>query len=373
MSFSKDGKYCVSRVKLNDINSTDYYIESHPVNESGLIINASAGISQDTVYKKYRYTMTELGIDNNETITGIYFGAAGFLGYSNQCLLAIKTRTATTTNNSTTYRHFIHFYTYHLSDEGRIGKAYNEEPNIVQNSKVEYSNMSLFSSVYTGGNIIFSETKPYVFFLMYWRSDIFKYQYIRKNVISTTVNNSSVILNVSFGGAISLGQRTIDDEINVSMSRDDKYIFIEPRTKSNVGAIIQIDSNLNPIQYRGQNFGLSSWQYCQALNIMICITSNYIYIANKSGESWATQKTLAWTPPTGDFFIGTALITPDESRLIVLTSKLSGDPSTWINYTSMHVLIFNIDDILNAENSRNSFSCSNCITSIFQQWYKFLF
>lgn len=129
---SKDGNYCVSYVTGADTNTN--YIESFPINNNGLYYSASAGdTSSGVIYKKYRYTFEELGLygDYGEPaieVTDMCFGAPGFGGVSNKCILAIAYLAKETEINKTVY---IKFLTYHLSDNGIIGKAYEYETDYI--------------------------------------------------------------------------------------------------------------------------------------------------------------------------------------------------------------------------------------------------
>ena len=129
---SKDGNYCVSYVTGADTNTK--YIESFPINNNGLYYSASAGdTSSGVIYKKYRYTFEELGLygDYGEPaieVTDMCFGAPGFGGVSNKCILAIAYLAKETADNNAVY---IKFLTYHLSDNGIIGKAYEYETDYI--------------------------------------------------------------------------------------------------------------------------------------------------------------------------------------------------------------------------------------------------
>ena len=123
MAFSKDTNYCVSAVRLNgSTTDTDYAIESHIVTDEGLQIQGSNSDTEGIIYKKYRYTKEELGLGENEVVKEIALGAAGVLSQSKDCLLMIRTTDSVTTSGTTKY--YLHFYTYHLNDNGVIGKAY---------------------------------------------------------------------------------------------------------------------------------------------------------------------------------------------------------------------------------------------------------
>lgn len=131
MAFSKENDYCVSVTKLSTGDGKQY-IESNPVGENGLYILASSNMQGEITYKKWRYSKEELGINDDEVIYDTVIGKAGLMGRDKQALLAIVTF------NSTTNMVRVHFYTYHLEDNGAIGRMSANETNIVQNLIYEY-------------------------------------------------------------------------------------------------------------------------------------------------------------------------------------------------------------------------------------------
>lgn len=131
MAFSKENDYCVSVTQLSTGDGKQY-IESNPVGENGLYILASSNMQGEITYKKWRYSKEELGINDDETIQNVAIGKAGLMGRDKQALLAIATF------NSTTNMVRVHFYTYHLEDNGAIGRMSDNETNIVQNLIYEY-------------------------------------------------------------------------------------------------------------------------------------------------------------------------------------------------------------------------------------------
>lgn len=124
--YSQDGNYCVRYGTTEDNTKC---IESFAVNSEGLYYQASKGATTDDVlYKKYRYTFEELKLYmNDETITtniqAMAIGCPGFGGDIKKAVLAILYGT-------TTEMH-LRLLTYHLSDNGIIGKAYDNESNYI--------------------------------------------------------------------------------------------------------------------------------------------------------------------------------------------------------------------------------------------------
>ncbi len=255
IAFSKDGKYCVSVVNFNKWDnytnkripaskySNDYCIESHPVNENGLFIEASAGENNETIYKKYRYTKEELGISDDEFVSEIKIGTPGFLGYSTKCLLFIKTYTRTLREGTYTYdyKYYLHLYTYHLNDNGVIGKEYNGARYDIQKYKEKIPN---------DYKILCSNTDPSTFFLLRYAYYSFDdhWLYIKKcfvNYIADTQGNLNV--NYVLGTEIRFNTSSCGFK-GLNITPDDKYIYSSSGGwSSDTGFVITLDSNLNPI------------------------------------------------------------------------------------------------------------------------------
>ncbi len=124
LAYSKNLDYCVSAVKLK--NDSAIYIESNMITSSGLVIQASTGDDNNIIYKKHRYSYEELGIERTENIRCATLGFPGLDNNETKCLLLIVT-----TGYNANVR--IHFYTYHLTENGAIGKMYESEKNVIFN------------------------------------------------------------------------------------------------------------------------------------------------------------------------------------------------------------------------------------------------
>lgn len=122
VTFSTNLDYCVCLITVNNVttSTTDEnaikYIYSYPIDENGLYITGDSNGN----YKKYRYTLNELGIEDDETIADIRFSIPGANGRSKESYLYILTTVGRTKIK-------LHIYTYHLSENGVIGKMYEEE------------------------------------------------------------------------------------------------------------------------------------------------------------------------------------------------------------------------------------------------------
>lgn len=344
IAFSKDGNYCVSAVFLNESNASgykDFYIESHPVNENGMIINSSAGLSGDTIYKKYRYSKEELGISEDETISEINIGSNGLLGYSDRCLLLIRTN------------QYLHFYTYHLSENGVIGKSYENERYIINNYKVEnnFSNWNIS---------IFSNTNPCKLFAFSSKNQNLFMQEIELNISiveGNEISNIAISRIIHTIASSSSGSVYFPvDDLQISIS--DKYISSGGYRYSGACSVsyIELDENLNykssqSEQYSDYYFALELHNYKMILN------GKNITINNKNITLNSAR----------DFFFGKALITPDETKLIVLFGTMYSNIGIYEG--SLIAYIYDLEEIINAEDNSSispiqTLNINNTITGL---------
>lgn len=355
ITFSKDGKYCVSVVKLN--NTTDFFIESHPVNENGLIIEASAGANNETIYKKYRYSKAELGLDDNEYVSAIYIGSPGFLGYSTKCLMFIKTYTKTLRENTTStydYKYYLHLYTYHLNDNGVIGKEYNVARYEIQNYKEEipYSDAAVFSN-----------TDPSTFFLIrsYYISYISSVSYyvgIRKCHVSYIADiEGNLNVNYVLGTEIKCSSSSTCGLNGLNITPDDHYIYsCSAGWSSNVGFVVELDQNLTPISSSFSQASNSGNGILTNTNQKLtCTQQRDFSLYSKSNGSWILDKTISFSytqdSTQNQYFQGNILITPDNSRVIAITSeRIGSNNNDYRKNSTLRVAVFNVSDILNANN-----------------------
>jgi len=395
ITFSKDNNYCVSIVKLNDTSSTDVYIESHPVTENGLVIHATTGVNGGTTYKKYRYSKSDLGIGDNEDIQLISFGASGFLGYSDLCLLMINTI------DLTNKKAYLHFYTYHLKDHGEIGNEYTGRFKI-HNHVVDYTGsgkITFTSGGYLSNNygFVFANTDPCVLFHVYV---INSYGYARKIVISTNIevpDNQEVATDVSISADIKsvVTVAKCGDSPHATRLRitnNDKYIFSNANSNvsSNSGFMIALNENLYPVSYSGSTNSTTSnsFIYISEANIILGIDGKssrqiYIYDAKVSSVLGNSKKTIKFMPVTsgnGNIYLGIGLsfITFDESKIVLMCGEYrTGASSSYYDPNKLKILIFNTSDILNTDANTNVFPINvitvNFSTSITNGTYDHLF
>lgn len=244
VTFSKELGYCVRVTQLN--NQDEDYIESYAVNSNGLYIQQSASAGGNTQTKKYRYTKSELSIDNDESIIEVALGAGGLHGAYNKCPLIILTEQ---TIDSTTYV-YAHIYTYHLSDNGIIGKAYGTEDAISNLKETIYSQTSS-NKVYV--RIATFNTTPLHFLIFRDFTD-----YRARKLYSAEIANS-------LSGLYSLNIFEEYDNINggnprrIDVSVDDRFVWTtghsSDSTSDYVCKIFKINpENYRPIEQKGKNF-----------------------------------------------------------------------------------------------------------------------
>ena len=131
IAFSKNNKYCVSATTVNGVK----YIESYAINEKGLYVQQSSSIGGNVTTKKYRYTYSELGLEENENIVDIAFSCSGVRNVATDCYLILLTGIYSSTDKN--YHFKVRVYTYHLKENGVIGKEYDNQLYIVENANDE--------------------------------------------------------------------------------------------------------------------------------------------------------------------------------------------------------------------------------------------
>lgn len=181
-AFSQDGNYCVRRVNIDGKE----YIESFAVNNEGLYYQATKGATTEVTYKKYRYSYEELGLVDNtgvavRDINSLALGCPGFGGDNKKCVLAILFSAGGT--------QYIRLLTYHLSDNGIIGMAYDGERNYIDATVPTELGTNEYYRFIQG-----SLTNPLDFYCLYGEISGDKYDYrldkinIYQTVTSTNIN-----------------------------------------------------------------------------------------------------------------------------------------------------------------------------------------
>lgn len=348
-AFSKDNKFCVSMAYLNgNTTNTDFVIESHAVTEDGLVINASSGENGEVIYKKYRYSKEDLGLRSGEVIQKIKLGAPGFCGDNARCVLAIYCTDA----SSGSIKYYLHFYTYNLLENGAIGKMYDSQKFVVNNYEVEINEQI--------EDIIFSNTDPTIFFTFIGAIKYSSKFYCKRYQLLTILDENGVA-NVSLSSGIdnyiskSDSSHYLPYPRDIFISKDDKYIVVKgtyliSNLVSNV--LIILDNNLyveSMIELKNEVKSSDVIVISNIGKMIICSNANnitfnvynvdfsnntinidYDNVVSKSGSYGEKQ------------FAGTALLTEDNSKLIVLTGSLHNTDY----YHKLNVATYNVADIL---------------------------
>ena len=335
IAFSQNSDFLVRDVITN---SEIKCIESFAVNENGIEYQASSNLEDTVSYKKFRYTYEELGLTDENGVVAteikyIAFGAPGFGGNNKKCILAIT--------YDVDKAIYLKLLTYHLSDNGIIGKAYENENiiNTITNINKKYD--SSIKCLITG-----SQTDPLLFY-------IYKSLYNDNNYPPTTINKVKVILNSDLSYLVQVTEiyysnsynTTADDQATLTLSKDGKYLISRSFSKE-AAMLFYVDDN-NPAQ---NHLGISVGNICiEGLNKMIefYTVSSYaqiiIYSLNIEGNkiSSTREKTIKTDLKTSsNDKIWGSFITNDLSKLIMMYGR--GGSSIRLN-------VFDLQEILLAE------------------------
>lgn len=138
--FSKDGKSLI-RIGQNTSSTTDIKIFSNAFLNNQIVVMASAGSEGSVVYKKYKYSLSELGITNY--IAGVSITCGGVKGNNNLAYLIILE-----SSGSGTEADILHIYPYHLSDNRQIGPLTGEEVTNLTLDLDEYKYVKNINTTY---------------------------------------------------------------------------------------------------------------------------------------------------------------------------------------------------------------------------------
>lgn len=218
--FSQDGNYCVRWGQTAD---GQMVLESFAINDDGLYYQASSGATTDEInYKKYRYTLEELGLINSSgnpvSPTDIAFGAPGFEDDMNKCVLAILYSYGTVDGSS---RYRVRFLTYHLEDNGIIGQAYDGEGF---NIDATYEHTVVSNS--TPQNLIGDPNNPLIFYMntsYYSGTGTSRVQYLyRFNIMITPTSYNILVAN---SDSLSRSIRNYSED-KLYITEDSKYCYL---------------------------------------------------------------------------------------------------------------------------------------------------
>ena len=372
---SQDGNYCVSLVTGNDTGKQ--YIESFAVNDYGLYYNASAGDTTSNItYKKYRYTFEELGLygDYGEPaieVTDMCFGTPGFGGVSNKCILAIAYLAKETADNNAVY---IKFLTYHLSDNGIIGKAYEYETDYIDLTykfTKEYYNDDNTAAYIASSNTNYNE---FWFLLKGGVGGSSWYPAIAKGVI-----NAISVSNDEYGYAVTVtvsdfGNSKSNNEYirDMKLINSGRYCIIHEYvnwytnicifdTENYMDGILFSYSNFTDlIEINGSIYGIEVTKDDTKIKMVLYNFTEEFKISN------ATKvKTIYFTHNIGSYTLITMYIgyaTADNKNLIMLLGGQRQQTISDIELYNSKIVVLDINTILTAEDEttidvKQSISC----------------
>lgn len=285
ISYSKDGLYSVSVTKLN--NESTQYVESYAVNENGFYIQQSNGATTNTVTtKKYRYTKSDLNIDNDEVILSTAISPGGLNGNAENAVLLIVTR-GNDSVNAGYYHYYLHIYSYHLTANGVIGRTYENENTI--NIKED-----LFGSTWTnnyGIKAICLNNTNTTFYVVAQVAHMTGANYPYK-LVKVDMMANSVVTTIYEDQYDSRQQDYIDfTSAEVFVSNDDKYIIFGSQKYRNpngvgtqyAGTVPFIHNNIENGVYTpilGSTYLSSNYQ-----NILVDSTREMFLVSSGTGLS----------------------------------------------------------------------------------------
>lgn len=203
-TFSKNLDYAVRIVNYQE----KQYIESYPISENGLYIMQSTGINGAIETKKYRYSKSDLNIPEDEEINTLALGTGGILGDNKKAYLFVITHVKD--SQGAISKEFIYVFTYHLRENGTIGKEYENEKIIF----IKYENLNIYGSKY--------ERRIYTF-----NNNPDKFLFTETNAESAS-DYSIIKIGKIFNEDLILSQSQSFNEMNVKnykLSSDDKYFI----------------------------------------------------------------------------------------------------------------------------------------------------
>lgn len=327
LKISPDGNYCVSWTVGETTNAN--YVESLPINDDGIYYIVSAGATGGTTVKKFRYTFEELGLVDSQgrvatEITDFAFGCAGLGNSSNKCVLAIAYRTQYVENEQTKYNHGVRLLTYHLSENGVIGKEYDTETVLVDDT------IMCLENHYTSANLflVASNNDPLSMFV--FQIYLSTYYYIRLGKIKIQENTSLYNTMIYWNDLKKTNDYNID-YTDLQITIDDSYIYF--RKGSNYWIFKVSESNMpSAVIDTGFANAAGSIIYYNNQFYSIGVNSNtaWIYtlnISNTQVEYILVKSVKLTTEYLSDaiYNINPCLITKNIQKLIVIRAKRNGN------------------------------------------------
>lgn len=283
ISYSKDGLYSVSVTKLN--NESTQYIESYAVNENGFYIQQSSGATTNTVTtKKYRYSKSDLDIDDDEVILSTAISPGGLNGNSENAVLLIVTRGQDTATDGSYYHYYLYIFSYHLTSNGVIGRAYENENAInIKKELLEktWNNYGIKAICLNNTNTTFYvvAAKPHISYGDYSPYNLVKVDMMSNGVVTTLYTKAT---NSSIGGYIDFTSS------EVFISNDDRYIILGGEKYSNTTGSSSNSGGVVPFIYNEIESGVytpilgSTKTFGTHQNILIDSTMEIFLMPNDS-------------------------------------------------------------------------------------------
>lgn len=362
-ALSKDGNYCASFV-TGETTGTKY-IESFAINNNGLYYNASASdTGSSVIYKKYRYTFEELGLYGEygevaTSIINIFFGAPGFGGVSNKCILAIVYKAKEDADDETAYCKFI---TYHLSDNGVIGKAYEYETDYIDLTIKfpKYTNSLAINQV--GGSSSNNEYNKF-YFVLHTKTTSSRDKYI--SLAKVVINNVATTEGIGYAATVTnsafRGVSSYNTYMNAEEIYNGEWVLITGNTEA-TSYLYDIRSSApaysKPITFTTSrykcNFEINGKIYLIGVDSAVVenkyVIETYIKSMTYNGDNGfdVQDEKIVYINlgiEINHTFVG--YVTKDNSKFIVLTGDL--DTNGYV-VSSGRIFVIDMNTLMSAEN-----------------------
>ena len=357
VAFSKNLDYCVCRSVINE----QTYVESYAINDEGIYIQGDINGSGETTYKKYRYSYADLGLSADEEIQDLELTAPGFMGYADRCLLIIATRQMIESPSTMNFN--LHIYTYNLTENGVIGKMYDAQKDVINHVETLYTSTSRDdSAIMRIASFNLKSNKIYAI----------------KGIYGGIGNNSSYSLyditfyNMTGGFIVTSTRNTYSDTSARSntpkkgdfiISSDDKYasfvnlsegggyrtpiIYIDVDDTPRLGRTIRGNDG-GTINVKGTNFIL---QYENS--------GIYVYTIELDSNDNLIMTFIKTIYLDYRNMIISSLVITDDNKVIIL----QGNDTNYVFSDYFTYKIFELEDILNAEDETTAKNIYNRVTN----------
>lgn len=270
-TFSENFDYMV---RIEGINGNQY-IGSYPINDKGLYVLQSTGMDGTVKTKKYRYSKSELGIADSENIKTVKLAP----GISGTTLLYITTSEKIQSGSTTEYNNYIYIYTYHLRENGTIGREYENEVNLI-NIKANISKTSDNRSYY----VFPKNTNSKEFYIGYSSERGFGVRYgylmLYKILISGDYSTQKIALEHTYS-EYSSNDYSISFNVR-ELSKNDKYLYNKCYSYNDHINILYIDEATNKMYGINLNTNHVSYNYINDKFYIITGSSGNFYIEQHS-------------------------------------------------------------------------------------------